>query len=87
MLMSDPYLQEIEMGKLDDTNDEVRKDAAEGGPDATGDDDTEGHLMMPHDPGMARALASDRGRDVERRSRDREAEREARDYKQGRGNR
>ena len=75
------------MGKLDDTNDEVRSDVAEPGDDASNEDDTEGHLMLPHDPGMARALASDRGRDLERRSRDREAEREARDYKQGRGNR
>lgn len=73
------------MGKLDDTNDEIRTDATEGDETAQSDEDTEGHLFMPNEPGMARALASDRGRELERRSRDREAEREARQYKQGRG--
>lgn len=74
------------MGKLDETNEEVRNDQREAGEGAPNDDDTEGHLLLPHDPGTARMMA-DRGRDLERRSRDREAERQAREYKEGRGNR
>ena len=76
------------MGKLDDTNDEMRNSGenadTDKGPEA---EDTEGHMFLPHDPGTARAMAGDRMRDTERRARDRNLEREAREYKEGRTNR
>jgi len=48
------------------------------------EDDAEGHLFMPSDPGTARALAGDRMREVNRGVRERALEREAKAGRSGR---
>jgi hypothetical protein len=80
------------MGKPDDSNNPARpRDEGIARPrdeepaiDGTPGEDTEGHLFLPHDPSTARAMAGDRMRETEKRTRDRELEREARQFRQGR---
>ncbi len=61
-------------------NDDEQLDPRPAAPRDAADEeqDAEGHMFLPNDPGTARALAQGRSADIEREARERQRQKEAR---------
>jgi hypothetical protein len=63
---------------FNEIDDEKTPEARSGEPVEPADEDAEGHMFLPNDPGTARTLSQGRSADVEREMRERQRQKEAR---------